>query len=97
MVDQQTISNQLNQAIEKEVRFVIGDLHMQIIVLKQVMDLQQKAAEQTPVQPNQPRPAPPSPPPPQPTPHPYPPVPPQAETEPPLDRPEHRVTNGSGQ
>jgi len=94
MVDQQqTISNQLNQAIEKEVRFVIGDLHMQIIVLKQVMDLQQKAAEQQP-QPQQPRP---TPTPPQPSqPHPYPPVPPQPETEPPLDRPEHRAMNGDG-
>jgi len=96
MVDQQpTASNQLNQNIEKEVRVLIGDQAIQIIMLRQVLDMQQKASEQHP-QPNpspnpppQPRDVPPQPTPPIPTPPPN-----QLPTEPPLDRPEHRVTNG---
>lgn len=95
---EQTVSNQLNQNIEKEVRTLIGDLHVQIIMLRQVMEMQQKASEQQPTHP-QPHPSPNPPPqprdvPPQPT-QPIPTPPPnQLPTEPPLDRPEHRVTNG---
>lgn len=98
MVDQPTASNQLNQNIEKEVRVLIGDQAIQIIMLRQVLDMQQKASEQQPTHPQPTRP--PNPPPqprdvpPQPT-QPVPTPPPnQLPTEPPLDRPEHRVTNG---
>jgi hypothetical protein len=53
-----TNSEILAQRIEKDVRYLIGDLHMQILVLRNVMALQQgEQPQQEPV----PQPAPPAP------------------------------------
>jgi hypothetical protein len=57
------MSEVISQKIEREVRYLIGDLHMQVIVLRAALDTTQP-------QPEQPKPAPP--PPPQP-------IPPQPE------------------
>lgn len=40
-MDQQMHSQQLSQMVEKEVRTMIGDLQMQIIVLRSMLNLQQ--------------------------------------------------------
>ena len=39
---QQGPSNQLSQSVEREVRTLIGDLHMRIIVLQQMLDMAQQ-------------------------------------------------------
>ena len=41
MVDQQDRANQLSQAVEQQVRQLIGDLQMQCIVLRQMLELAQ--------------------------------------------------------
>jgi len=68
MNEQQTPQQQLNQMVEKEVRFVIGELHMQIIFLQKAMELQQMQQQQPqpgqqtpPPQPFRPEPIPPQP------------------------------------
>ena len=53
MNEQQTPQQQLNQMVEKEVRFVIGELHMQIIFLQKAMELQQMQQQQPQPQPGQ--------------------------------------------
>jgi len=75
MAEPQSPQDMLNQNIEREVRFQIGELTMQIIVLRQMLDLQQKMSQQqpgdpipaNPPQPPADRPAPPHQPQPQPT------------------------------
>jgi hypothetical protein len=77
-------ATRLSQAVEREVRMTIGDLTMQTIVLRQMLEL----AGQQPGQQPQPQPGQPKPPvPPQP-------IPPQPEQDPPLDRPERRANGG---
>ena len=46
------LNQELSQAVEREVRQTLGDMHMQIIVLRQMLELQksqqQSAAPQQP-------------------------------------------------
>lgn len=74
-------SDQLSQKIERDVRYLIGDLHMQILVLRAVVDLaQQPDPRQDPRpgdQPGKPAPPPGHPDEPQPEPEPKPPSDPQ--------------------
>jgi hypothetical protein len=88
MADQPTPQQQIQAQIEREVRHLIGDLHIQVVTLNTIL-----AMSQTP-QPPQPEKKPepiqtPQPP----VPHPAPNVP-VPETEPPLDRPDRRAANG---
>ena len=53
--DQQTI---LSQKVEREVRYVIGDLTMQTIVLRQLLETAQQQPAQPQPQPSPPRPNP---------------------------------------
>jgi len=46
MAEPQTQSEQLSQRIEKEVRMLIGDLQMQILVLRNMLELQQQTQTQ---------------------------------------------------
>lgn len=45
--DQQAQSAQLSQRIEKDVRMLIGDLQMQILVLRGMLELSQGASPKT--------------------------------------------------
>lgn len=59
MADQQqpTHAQLLSQAVEREVRTVMGDLQMQVIVLRQMLELAQQG-HQVPMQAAQPQPTP---------------------------------------
>ena len=46
MAEPQTQSEQLSQRIEKDVRTLIGDLHMQVLVMRNMMEMQQQAQMQ---------------------------------------------------
>jgi hypothetical protein len=83
MAEQQDRATQLSQAVEREVRMMIGDLTMQTIVLRQMLEM---SGQQQPQQP-QPSPAP-QPPPPQPA------QPGQQPDRPPEQAPDRRATNG---
>jgi hypothetical protein len=39
-------ATKLSQTVEKEVRFLIGDLHMQILVLRSMLDMVQQQQQQ---------------------------------------------------
>lgn len=57
MPEQQQISQQLSQLIERDVRQTIGDLQMQVIILKNMLEMQggnQKPQPQPNLNPNQP-------------------------------------------
>jgi hypothetical protein len=43
-------ATKLSQTVEKEVRFLIGDLHMQILVLRSMLDMVQQQQQQQPQQ-----------------------------------------------
>jgi hypothetical protein len=58
-------ADQLSQTIEREVRQLIGDLQMQILVLRSMLNLQQHPQEQPPKPPPQPIPPQPEQPPPE--------------------------------
>lgn len=62
MPDQQSPSSILNQNVETQVRTLIGELQMQVIVLRNLLEMAQKEAQQQ----QQPRPPGPQPIPPQP-------------------------------
>jgi hypothetical protein len=53
-----TNSEQLSQRVEKEVRYLIGDLHMQILLLRSLVDLSQQPSDQPPGDPARPQPNP---------------------------------------
>ena len=68
-MDNQTQSNALQEAIEREVRFLIGDLHMKVIALHTMLGMSQQPGQA----PSEPKPTPqPSPTPPAPAPEPKP-------------------------
>jgi len=90
MVDQNQ-AQQLSQQVEASVRTLIGDLQMQIIVLRSMLEMAQQPQSPAPKPKENPHPTP-TDPVTQPRPVPQPPA--QPETEPPLDRPEHRA-NGA--
>lgn len=70
------MSEQLSQRIERDVRQLIGDLHMQIIVMRAMVDLSQQPPQPQPGEPApQPQPG-------EQQPHPAP-VPPQPQPAPP--------------
>ena len=48
MAEPQTQSEQLSQRIEKDVRTLIGDLHMQVLVLRAMLELNQQQQQQMP-------------------------------------------------
>jgi hypothetical protein len=91
MAEPQSPQDMLNQNIEREVRFQIGELTMQIIVLRQMLDLQQKMSQQQ--QPGDPIPDQP-PQPPADRPVPQPPRQPQPQPAQPEPLPERRAMNG---
>jgi hypothetical protein len=41
MMSAEDRATKLSQTVEKEVRFLIGDLHMQILVLRSMLDMMQ--------------------------------------------------------
>ena len=51
MPEQLSPQQQLQQAIEKDVRFLIGDLQMQVIILRNMMDMSQTAQQAPPPEP----------------------------------------------
>jgi hypothetical protein len=57
---EQTHAQLLNQAVEREVRMLLGDQQMQIIVLRSVLELQGQTPKPQPGE-QQPRPTPPPP------------------------------------
>lgn len=60
MPDQQTPSSQLSQNVETQVRTLIGELNMQVIVLRNMLEMAQKEQQQQPRPPG-PQPIPPQP------------------------------------
>ena len=52
---EKTMSEILSQGVEREVRTLIGDLHMQVIVLRQMMEVAQREQMMAPQAPPQPK------------------------------------------
>ena len=48
MAEPQTQSEQLSQRIEKDVRTLIGDLHMQVLVLRAMLEMNQQQQQSMP-------------------------------------------------
>ena len=61
MPDQQSPSNILSQNVEQQVRTLIGELQMQVIVLRNMLEMAQKDAQQQQPRPPGPQPIPPQP------------------------------------
>ena len=80
MPDQFSPSNQLSQQVEQQVRTLIGELQMQVIVLRNMLEMAQKDAQQQP-RPQQPGPQP---------------IPPQPEQPEPEKSPGTARSNGRG-
>ena len=61
MTDQQNQQQVLSQAVEREVRQILGDLHMQVIVLRQMLEMAQQPRPSPVPNPQQPTQTPPQP------------------------------------